>query len=191
MAAALPTPAFIDWWFAPWRNGGPPLSAHCASELARRDAYRQWCQQAGIAPQLPATADWAWQAAAAVDGATLLRAAELFGGLLAARRQRHDELAALAPADRRWCLAVALVQPLADWDAGPVASPRQRGLREFALRAERALPGLWPRLALLLPGSDRCSVDPGAGAATQLTMHARERRCWLQCVAQARSINTA
>jgi hypothetical protein len=186
MASALPTPAFIDWWFAPWRNGGPPLPASCVGELARRDAYRHWCAQAGIAAQLPLQADWDWQGAAAVDGATLVQAAELFGGLLAARRQRLAELANLSPAQRRWCLAVALAQPLADWSDLPVATPRQRGLREFALRAELALPGLWARLALLLPEPVRLSLAPVAG-----TLHARDRRCWLMCVAQARQGSAA
>ncbi len=157
MPSSGPSAAFIDWWFAPWRNGGPDFPASCQGELARRDAYRHWCAQAGLVPQLPAAAKWEWQATVALDGPLLLQAAELFGGLLAARQQRQAGLAQLAPGRRRWCLAVALTQPLEAWSeaAPPTAALGQRGLQEFALRAERALPGLWPRLALLLPAPAR------------------------------------
>lgn len=194
MAAAGPTPAFIDWWYAPWRNGGPALPAPCLGGLARRDAYRDWCRQAGVVATLPEDADWQWQAAAAVDAASLLAAAELFGGLLAARRQRQDELAALASGQRRWCLAVALTQPLADWSSsssssnsssgGGAPAPRRHGLVEFALRVERALPGMWSRLALLLPEHERPQVDPDAAGAHVL--RERDRRCWFMCLGQAR-----
>lgn len=179
-----PSPAFIDWWFAPWRNGGPPLPDACRGGLARRDAYRDWCARAGVTAPLPAQADWRWQAAAEVDGAILPRAAELFGGLLAARRQRLQELAQLEPARRRWCLAVALTQPLVDWGAAPpgAPSPYRNGLRECALRLDSGLPGLWSRLALLLPCAERPQLTP----ATPGVLRERDLRCWLMCVTQAR-----
>lgn len=189
MSTHEPSPAFIDWWFAPWRNGGPALPDICMSELARRDTYRHWCKQAAVVPQLPSHADWHWQAVAEMDGDILLLSAELFGGLLAARRQRHDELLELSPSRRRWCLAVALTQPLVDWSdaAMPVPSPRQRGLLEFSLRIERALPGLWSRLALLLPATVRPQLQPDVVVA--YTLRERDRRCWLMCMAQAYQIN--
>jgi len=189
MTPDSPTAAFIDWWFAPWRGGGPALFDACQGELARRDAYRDWCCQAGLAPDLPRQADWRWQAAAALEPDLLLRAAALFGGLLAARAQHHAELAQLAPDARRWCLAVALTQPLAQWlpDTAQALAPARRGLAEFALRAEQAVPGLWPRLALglapeLAPGLAQSGRPAGAHRLSE-----RDRRCWMLCVSHARA----
>lgn len=136
--------SFAQWWFAPWTYGGPALPAGCASVLAYRDVYRHWCAETGIRAQLPPEADLRWQDAACSNGARLLQAAELYGGLLAARRQRLAELAALAPARRRWCLSVALTQPLADWSGelpDALRNARGRGLAELALRLERVFPG--------------------------------------------------
>lgn len=190
MSSAEPAPVFIDWWFAPWRLGGPAMPEVCLGELARRDSYRHWCRSAGVLAELPAQAQWEWQAVAGVDGAILLRAAELFGGLLAARHQRRDQLMELTPARRRWCLAVALTQPLTDWSDGsaPAEPLRQRGLREFALRAESALPGLWSRLALLLPAPAAVRLPGSAGAGPPA--RERDRRCWLMCVERARQLHT-
>lgn len=177
-----PSPAFIAWWFAPWRIGGPALPASCGSELARRDAYRHWCTAAAVSPDLPAHADWRWQAAYDADAGVLQYAGALFGGLLAARHQRQEELAALAPPARHWCLAVALTQPLVDWSG----AAHERGMAEFALRAERAVPGLWPRLALSLPAADRPQL-----ASTARTLSERDTRCALMCLAHARAAGAA
>jgi len=193
-----PGDAFLRWWFEPWRYGGPPLSAYCDSVLAQRDGYRHWCAQAGVVAELPHRPQLEWQAAVCTDRAQLLRAAELFGGLLAARRHRQEELALLAPALRRWCLAVALTQPLADWrpdlPAG-LRGPRGRGLSELALRMEHVFPGMWSRLRLLLPDELAAAVsaaltDPAPASATPAlpvappAVRERDRRCWLMCLAQ-------
>ena len=187
MAPGAPTAGFIDWWFAHWRGAGPAwFDDVCRGQLARRDAYRDWCRQAGLAPDLPRQADWRWQETAALEPALLLRAGALFGGLLAARAQRQDQLAQLAPDARRWCLAVASTQPLAPWlpEATPADGPAGRGVAELALRAEQAVPGLWPRLALALAPAER---PAGVAAAGEHRLGERDRRCWMLCVHRARA----
>lgn len=194
MMQAGPSDAFLQWWFEPWRYGGRALPAACDSVLGRRDIYRHWCEGSDVVAGLPAQPAWDWQAAMCHEAPRLLRAAELFAGLLAARSHRNDELARLDPEQRRWCLAVALTQPLADWcvappsgaipDAGAFA---WRGLAEMALRLERVFPGMWSRLRLLLPPDARAGVAAAmaAGARSALTPRERDRRCWLMCLAYA------
>lgn len=199
MEASAPSEMFVDWWFAPWRyarkDDRPALHDCVNSLLGRRDAYRHWCALTSVTPHMPSCPDWQWQAAASSDTDELLQAAELFGGLLAARRQRHDELAQLAPPQRRWCLSVASTQPLRDW-AGDLPegahSPRERGLLELALRLERGFPGMWSRLRLLLPAHQAEALAPllgGAGASvcSSQPLRERDRRCWLMCVSHSRA----
>ena len=182
---------FFQWWFSPWSYGGPALPDACRGVLAGRDVYRHWCAAAGVRAQLPDQADWRWQDAACSDGERLQHAAELFGGMLAARRQRLDELAAMAPATRRWCLSVALTQPLADWSGElpeSLRNVRGRGLLELALRLEQAFPGMWSRLRLLLPEDLGRQLAPLLAArAMALPLRDRDRRCWLMCVTRSGS----
>lgn len=194
MMQAGPSDAFLQWWFEPWRYGGGALPAVCDSVLGRRAIYRQWCDGSDVIAGLPAHPVWDWQAALCYEAPQLMRAAELFAGLLAARSHRNDELARLDPELRRWCLAVALTQPLADWCVMPPSSAAAdantvawRGLAELALRLERVFPGMWSRLRLLLPSDARQGVAAAmaAGARAALTPRERDRRCWLMCLAHA------
>ncbi|EJN02937.1 hypothetical protein [Herbaspirillum sp. YR522] len=183
-----PTDAFLDWWFVPWAD--LPASAPTDGMLAARDRYRHWCDQAGLAPHIAEQADWRWQPAAVRDADELMQAAELFGGLLAARARRQAELAALSPARRRWCLSVALTQPLASW-MGELPEPMslgRRGLLELGARLELAFPGMWPRLRLLLPAAEQQALSRFTKApAAPPRLHDRDRRCWLMCLAQVRA----
>lgn len=208
MEAPALSEQFIDWWFSPWRyaraNDVSPmqdrLHERLHSTLGRRDAYRHWCAEARVTPQLPSHPDWQWQwqAAALSDTDQLLQSAELFGGMLAARRQRHDELAQLSPQRRRWCLSVALTQPLADWTEGVLdgadgatVSVHERGLLELALRLDRGFPGMWSRLRLLLPPPLRATLQAKsaalsvAGGTAVLPLRDRDRRCWQMCVTRS------
>jgi len=182
---------FIQWWFAPWLYGGPALPDACDGVLACRDVYRHWCAGANVLAHIPDQADLQWQDAMCLDGERLQHAAELFGGALAARRQRWEELAGLAPARRRWCLSVALTQPLSDWSDGlpdGLRNVRERGLLELALRLERAFPGMWSRLRLLLPRDLDRQLAPLLVAQAKpgnLLPRDRDRRCWLMCLARS------
>ncbi|TQK12969.1 hypothetical protein FB599_0376 [Herbaspirillum sp. SJZ130] len=185
-----PSADFLDWWFAPWsyarRHAAPP----CAGTLGARDAYRDWCRQAAVDPVLPVAGDLRWQMTVR-DGDEFGRAAELFGGLFAARARNHDELAALSPARRRWCLSVALTQPLLAWTGElpqALATARARGLLEAAMRLEHALPGMWSRLRLLLPDDEAGQLGRrlALGTPESARLRERERNCWQLCLAQAR-----
>ncbi|WP_296555973.1 hypothetical protein [Pigmentiphaga sp.] len=190
----MPSPSlsddFVQWWFAPWLYGGPARPGGRGGELACRDAYRHWCAGVNVLAHMPAHADLQWQDAACRDGERLGHAAELFGGMLAARRQRQDELAGLPPARRQWCLSVALTQPLADWSGDlpeGLRNVRGRGLLELALRLERAFPGMWSRLRLLLPQDLDEQLAPlvaAPAAGANVPLRDRDRRCWLMCMAR-------
>lgn len=178
--------AFLDWWFAPWRLGDAgPVLAGAGAPPAQRDAYRAWCARAGVPAVLPAGGDAGWQAAALDDGAALRRCCRLYGGLFAAREQDHAVLRALPGDDRRWCLSVALAQPLLG-GAGRGGDAERRGVLELAWRLEVQFPGMWPRLRRLLPEAPAAPSPPGAGAAAlSAAALARAQRCWNICLARA------
>lgn len=199
-AAPAPCASFLDWWFAPWRYAHRPQPPLCQGLLAQRDAYRDWCRVAGVAADLPASGDLRWQMTIR-DREEFNHAVTLYGGLFAARQRDQAELACLTLPQRRWCLSVALTQPLQPW-SGPLPEElraigvRARGMAELALRLERAFPGLWSRLRLLLPEHEAhqmaqvltpaLSASASASALSSLPRE-RERNCWQLCLAQARA----
>jgi hypothetical protein len=172
--------SFLDWWFAPWELGGAPAPfAPDASPLARRHGYRAWCDAIGVPADLPPAWDSGWQAAAVSDAALLRRAASLYAALLSARGNEPARLAALPLAERRWCMAVAITQPLQPL-AAPAGSLEAWGLAELAGALERGFAGLWPRLRLVLGGE--AIAIPAAGATSSA---ARRLRCWRLCLERA------
>ncbi|MCA1325652.1 hypothetical protein [Herbaspirillum sp. alder98] len=186
---------FLDWWFSPWSYGAPAAASDAIGQIAgstlgRRDTYRHWCAQHAVAAVLPASPDLRWQGALLRDAQQFALAASLYGGLFAARAQRTDELAALPAPHRRWCLSVALTQPLAGWTGelpAPLANARTRGALELALRLEQAFPGMWSRLRLLLPPAEHEQIAPQLRLPLPETarLRERERSCWQLCVARA------
>jgi hypothetical protein len=175
--------AFLAWWFAPWELGGaPPAFARNASAMARRAGYRIWCDAAGVPADLPASWDSGWQMAALADAAQLRRAARLYAAMLAARLARQTLLTALPLAERRWCMGVAITQPLqALTDPGPATALDAWGIAELAGALEAGFAGLWPRLRIVL-GAEASDVAPGAPAAGAAT---RRLRCWRMCLDRA------
>ncbi|MBJ7311937.1 hypothetical protein ACFOLJ_03150 [Rugamonas sp. CCM 8940] len=180
---------FLDWWFSPWRYAvrSPAGLAPALEPLARRDGYRLWCRQANLPADLPASLEPAWQLVATDDGAALRASARLFAGLLAARGQRRDALAALAFAERKWCMAVAATQPLQGCRAPPYTADDALevvGLVELARRLETQFAGLWPRLRLTLPEPLAERVDAllarVAGESVEASAR-RAQRCWSLC----------
>ncbi|GEM_PF-928297 len=194
MAASAPSASFLDWWFAPWRYAHRP-PPQCQGMLAQRDAYRDWCRVAGVAADLPDSGDLRWQMTIR-DSEEFHHAATLYGGLFAARQRDQAELACLTLPQRRWCLSVALTQPLQPW-SGPLPEDlraigaRARGMAELALRLERAFPGLWSRLRLLLPEHEAYQLaqvlTPELSASAPSSPRERERNCWQLCLTQARA----
>jgi hypothetical protein len=193
--------AFLDWWFAPWSYAAAASrhASYDAALIGRRDAYRLWCAGAGVRPALPAAFDAGWQAAALDDGSALASSAKLFGGLLAARRQQREALSQLALADRKWCLSIASVQPLAEYGAVPYAPDdalEVRGLAELSCRLEQGFPGMWSRLRLLLPRElhDRvAALLPQERDARDVPDPASQRalRCWRLCRQRAAEMKQA
>lgn len=194
LSTAPLAPAFLDWWFAPWNYAdGHPL-ALAAGMLAQRDGYRPWCRQSGVQAELPARFDASWHIAALQRPQELRRCAALFGGLFAARL-RSPALAALPRTQQRWCMSVASVQPLTAaplaLDAG--ASVEEQGLAQLAVRLERRFPGMWSRLALLLPAAQAQLVGQSlpaalaAGAVESEAANLRSQRCWKICLEQVRA----
>jgi hypothetical protein len=177
--------AFVDWWHTPWRLPYAPAAwpggVAPAGELARRHGYRLWCDAAGLPAALPATFDPQWQSLARCDGAGLETAAALYAGLLAARVRDRAALARLPVAQRRWCMSVALTQPLTALLPDPVDTAAPRGLAELAAALAGGFPGLWPRLRLLLPPA----ATAGIAAAGPLPVGARPARCWRLCAERA------
>src|SRR3990167_9934149 len=106
--------AFVDWWFAPWSyaHAGAAHLPLAADHAGRRDGYRLWCEQAGIAADIPGNFDPAWSDAVCRDGTQLIAGARLFAGLIAAREHEQRLLDALAFSERKWCVSVAATQPL-------------------------------------------------------------------------------
>ncbi len=187
--------AFIDWWFTPW-SYATSIPAHlppAADLLARRDQYGLWCAEAGVRTDFPVDFDPGWQVAAVRAGPELRKAAELFGGLIAARAQDQSVLGRLLIADRRWCMSIAITQPLKACREVPFqpADPVEvRGLTELARRLEHGFPGIWPRLRLLLPEPQAHRVDtllPAALAETEPAAGSavRAQRCWHMCRVRA------
>jgi len=179
---------FVDWWFRPWQYAAeqPARWRAATSEFARRDGYRLWCADAGIAADLPAVFDPGWQQAAAGGAPQLLAQAALFAGLTAARAHDLARLNSLSLADRKWCVSVAATQPLhtlrpeafSEGDTLAVC-----GLVELARRLEPAFPGLWPRLQLMLPAALGGRIEQLLGDAGELTESSplRAQRCWKIC----------
>ncbi|MFC3469363.1 hypothetical protein ACFOHT_05760 [Massilia oculi] len=194
-APASLSPAFVQWWFAPWDLAGLRQDAGAPAPrdlLGRRDAYRRWCLDAGIPAALPPTPDSRWAALATLGDTELARAARLFGGLFAARMPLPQALAGLEEDERRWCAGVANLQPLprAPWRASTAleAGVDGAGLAWLALCLEHGFPGLWPRLRLRLPasaaaGAERCLQDGGVPPADAAL--ARLARCWTLCERRA------
>ncbi|HYD61646.1 MAG TPA: hypothetical protein VEC35_14870 [Noviherbaspirillum sp.] len=185
------TDAFLDWWFAPWAYAARPSASLSAPDcLGQRDAYRLWCEEARLRPDLPERCDPAWSFAALYDGRVLLSTARLFAGLMAARRHDRTGLDALTIDDRKWCASISATQPLQSFHTMRVASPQQVeiwGLVELAVRLEHGFPGMWSRLRLLLPSDMSRDVDgllrSGTGAGAHVsTPDRRAQRCWRLCL---------
>ena len=181
---------FLDWWFAPWTHADAAHPTASATDLlARRDGYRDWCAQAGIVSALPHEFDPLWSMAVITELPRLQKTAQLFNGLIAARQQNLALLDTLDFNDRKWCLSIAATQPLHAYAVDPPAcddSTEVRGLAELAIRVEHGFAGLWPRLQLMLPLSQRSVIalriqnswadhDAIARAAP------RSQRCWRLC----------
>jgi len=193
--------AMLDWWFAPWSYASAS-PATTGGLVAQRDDYRGWCTRHAVIPDLPSHYDTNWHIAAMSAGVELLRSASLFGGLFGARERDRASLSSLSHEARHWCLKVSLgqpLQPLVQTSAAallPVA--QQRGLTELAARLERRFPGMWSRLALMLPaqagqaitGSIRQGAPTAAMAETD-SANLRALRCWRLCVEQARTMPAA
>ncbi|MFC7516071.1 hypothetical protein ACFQUU_13735 [Herbaspirillum sp. GCM10030257] len=184
--------AFIDWWFEPWvyaESAVPALHAVTA-RAGRRDGYRIWCEQARVAPDLPMQFDPAWQIAAVDSATTLVGAARLFAGLIAARQHDSAVLDELGFDERKWCVSVAATQPLvgcrdvfADGDTIEL-----RGLCEIARRLDKDFPGLWSRLRLLLAPELATSLETRLALASRAPSDpsaTRAQRCWALCRNQA------
>lgn len=213
---------FLDWWFAPWRlpaallvadprvaPGAPDAVAQPQpgqagqivqvaeggqlGQLAQRHGYRSWCLDAGVQVDFSAQFDSGWQFAALDSAAALRRAARLFAGLLAAREGDQQRLGQLAPVERRWCMSLALAQPVSGLmqpDACAFDTLETRGLLELACALEDGFPGMWTRLRLLLPLAQQVRIADGLrhGRAEGLQAApraARGQRCWRLCIERA------
>lgn len=180
---------FIDWWYAPWTyaTAKPGGLLADADQVGQRDGYHLWCAQAGVVADFPVRLETAWHVAATTQGTDLIAAAALFAGLVAAREHDRLALAQLSLSDRRWCMGIAMSQPLtAQAKFAPATAIEIRGLLELACRLEREFPGMWSRLRLVLPPTPAAAVDAmlksivteiDAGAAEAR----RARRCWTHC----------
>ena len=185
------SPSFFDWWFAPWTYATcvVPCMPMPVDRLGQRDAYRLWCEQARISPDLPERFDPGWSAAAEVDERELTAAARLFAGLIAARQNDRKVLDALSAVERKWCANIAATQPLQSCQRTPYAlneTAETRGLVELAHRLERGFPGMWPRLRLLLSAelTDKveCLLRTVAGVEDKSSApDVRAQRCWRLC----------
>src|SRR5450830_1205496 len=194
-SAAPLAPTFLDWWFAPWNYLDGHALALADGMLAQRDGYRSWCARAGLAAEFPSRFDAAWHIAALQRSQELRRCAALFGGLFAARTHSQASLAQLPREQQRWCMSVAMAQPLASAGVvlGPDAGAEEQGLAELALRLERRFPGMWSRLALLLPTHLALALGQSvrqvlaAGAVESDAANLRAQRCWKICLERVRA----
>ena len=185
---------FIDWWFAPWRYAIDTASTKVDDDLvSQRDGYRNWCNEAGIASDLPTQFDPHWTSAAVSDAHLLEQAASLFMGLIAARQPlqtHHSTLNLLAFDDRKWCLSLAATQLLPSYAVdypGADDSLAARGLAELAIRLNSGFPGIWSRLQMTLPPLDREDVNvrmqnSWADRDTVTRGAVRSQRCWRLCL---------
>lgn len=175
--------AFLAWWFAPWDLGGAqPGFAQGASALARRHGYRLWCEAARVPADLPPAWDSGWQMVAMSDAGMLRRAARLYAAMLAARSARPALLAELPLTERRWCMGVALTQPLQALTEPQAASGLEAwGVAELAGALEAGFTGLWPRLRRVL---DTDTIDVAA-AVLPPAAATRQLRCWRMCLERA------
>lgn len=186
---------FIDWWFMPWTYAGRGGAPFGPDLLSRRDAYPLWCAQARVDAAIPDSFDPGWQVAMLRDPAILSRTAALFGGLIAAREQDQSTLARLAIPDRRWCMSVAVTQPLKSCRGLNLGDDdallQTRGMIELARRLEQGFPGMWSRLRLLLAPALAQRVDallPAALATAPPEPSAsRAQRCWQICAMRAQA----
>lgn len=186
---------FFDWWFEPWTYAADAACLHPAGtgRVGQRDGYRLWCEQAGVAAELPQHFDTEWYVAAATDGAQLIATARLFGGLFAARRHDQALLNELAFDERKWCVSIAATQPLSAAEGLPAARGvgiDAYGLMELVRRLESGFPGMWSRLRLLLPqelaGKTEELLAAIAGSEQKREASAaRAQRCWALCETRA------
>lgn len=189
---------FIDWWFAPWHYAThtPARLSPAADLLAQRDQYGFWCAETGVRADFPGDFDPGWQVAAATSGPELCKTAELFGALIAARGQDQSVLGRLPISDRRWCMSIAITQPLKgcrEVQFHPTDPVEVRGLTELARRLEHGFPGIWTRLRLLLPEPLANRVDTLLPAALAEWDPAggpevRAQRCWQMCRTRATNL---
>lgn len=189
---------FLEWWFDPWRYAAVRNRSMLDAEdyFGRRDAYRLWCLDAGVAQGLPPKFDAGWCVMACRTSATVLGAARLFGGLVAARDRNLDSLCFFRPAERKWCLSIAATQPLQSLSGllvQSVGGAQLCGLLELSIYLERGFPGLWSRVRLALPDAlaqemgthlDTCRADRSGNAQSD----SRPQRCWRMCLARADAI---
>ncbi len=185
---------FIDWWFAPWRYAIEPVPATLDGDvISQRDGYRNWCAEAAIASELPPQFDPQWSSAAVNDSDLLEQASCLFMGLIAARQPLQTQqttLNTLPFDDRKWCLSLAATQLLPAYAVDHPDSDDAcaiRGMAELAIRLNAGFPGLWSRLRMTLPETDRIAVqlrtqnswaDPDAVVRSSV----RSQRCWRLCL---------
>ncbi len=192
----LPSPLF-DWWFEPWayasnavRDTGPKQD-----RVRLRDGYRLWCKKNAVMDRIPEKFDPAWSVAASTNGAELIAAARMFGGLIAVREQDSKALGALSPADRKWCLGIAATQPLRacrNLQYAADETMEARGLVELARRLEQGFPGMWSRLRLMLPPTLSSRIGELLQAALSSdegaeTSAIRAQRCWHLCRERSRA----
>lgn len=193
------TPTFLDWWFAPWAYAGTgsTVLGLATDTLGLRDAYPIWCDAHQVDTAFPDSFDPAWQHAAATDASLFETAAGLFGGLISARANDQKVLRAISQEQRRWCMSVAITQPLQPWSGwtelgSDVTGEAHvvRGLIELVRRIEPACPGMWSRLRLLVAPDTAAQVDAAyerirTSGAPELGNVQRAQRCWSMCVAHA------
>lgn len=197
--AAL-TPAFFDWWYAPWdyaaQSEHGPISAD-ADLLARRDGYRLWCDAARVMADFPPSFDPLWSIAATDDAGQFATSLALFAGVIAAREHNNRILDQLGFADRKWCISLASTQPLrragkSESDDGE--SIELQGAVELAVRLQSGFRGLWSRLRLLLTPQQAEQIGkllPHANTLAAGVGVARAQRCWRMCSGRARSASPA
>lgn len=159
-----------------------------ADLIAKRDGYRLWCEQAGVRADFPERFNPSWHVAMVDKGAKLISTARLFAGILAARCHDEASLRQLKVADRKWCMSIALTQPLKACCGEQIGEGdiETRGLAELSCRLEAGFPGMWSRLRLLLPEEtaarlDSLMPDARSSGGEQAASEARAQRCWLFC----------
>jgi hypothetical protein len=181
--AALPA-GFAQWWWKPRR--GAADAAAGGSLLAQRSAAHLKAEAAGFG----VVDAWHWADLALLSPARRLRCARLYAALLLSQAPMLGErLRRLAPADRRWALAIGSVQPVPrrlDWAAALAAHDDDALLAfaELGFWVQGGFPMLWDRLLQDLDAASRRSVQgllrqpPRPRAAWPAGTAGRVRRCW-------------